>query len=133
MGLEHKTIFVIEDDPTNLAVIRIALMRYGASVPFDHWGDTTLKTILQLAQVDLILLDLKLPGKANGYDILAAIKEQPSLAKVPVVIVSASDADVEVPKAREKGASGFISKPINRTQLVSSIEIVLNGGQIWPM
>lgn len=130
--LEGKTIFMVEDDALNFAIMRTILRRAGANVPYDHWGDKTLTRMKEFSdQLSLILLDLMLPGDVSGYDIFQAIKEDPDLANIPVVAVSAADADVEIPKAKKLGFSGFISKPIIHDQLPDQLNSILEGNQIW--
>lgn len=132
MILEGKHIFVVEDDPLNLAIIRTILINAGASVPFDHWGDTTLdKMLLSQSQIDLILLDIMFPRQVSGYDIFDAIQKEPKLKSIPIVAVTASDPDVEMNKAREKGFQGYISKPIDRSKFVHQVNLILSGTEIW--
>lgn len=133
MILDGKTIFLVEDDPVNLAVIRVSLQTQGAMVPYDHWGDSTLKKMLYSANIiDLILLDLMLPGRISGYDIFDEIKKMPQFANTPIIAVTASDPDLEIPKAKAKGFNGYISKPIDRNQFPQDLLTVINGGEVWP-
>ena len=130
--LQGKTIFLVEDDALNFAVIRTTLRRVGAAVPYDHWGDTTLTRMKEFSsQLSMILLDLMLPDGVSGYDIFIAIKGDAQLADIPVVAISAADADVEIPRAKEMGFNGFISKPIMHDQLPSQLKSILEGNQIW--
>ncbi len=134
--LRNKHFFLVEDDTTNRAVISVILREHGAHVPFDYWGDKTLqkmKAYYELAGLDLILLDLKLSPKVSGYDILAAIRATPELQTVPVVAVTASDPDIELPKARESGFNGYISKPINRYHFPRQLLAILEGQEVWEM
>ena len=132
MILENKTIFILEDDPKNFAVIFTLLRKNGSLVIYDNWGDTTLKKMSDYkSDIDLILLDLMLPGNVTGYDVYGAIREVPEFENVPVVAVSASDPDVEIPKAKGLGFSGFISKPINARRFPSQLADILNGEAIW--
>lgn len=61
---------------------------------------------------DLVLLDLDLPGK-NGHDVLAMIKGDPNLRRVPVVILTTSDDDADVISAYDLGANAFVTKPLS--------------------
>lgn len=131
-SLKGKHIFLLEDDPVNFAVIQTILRREGAHPFLDHWGDTTLKKMLNYPfPIDLILLDLMLPGKASGYDIFDAIQAVPELRGIPVVVVSAADPDVEIPHVKAKGMQGFISKPINLYQFSKQLIAILDGESIW--
>lgn len=60
---------------------------------------------------DLILLDLDLPG-ISGLDLLAEVKGDPSLASIPVVILTTSDRHADIVGAYDSGASAYVSKPV---------------------
>ena len=59
---------------------------------------------------DIILSDLNMPGK-NGYDIIAAVKENPAWSHMPVVITSTSSTPVIIDKCIAAGASDYVIKP----------------------
>jgi len=65
---------------------------------------------------DLILLDLSLPRK-DGREVLSEIKGSPDLAKIPVVILTGSSAEMDVIKSYELNANCYIVKPLNFEQL----------------
>ncbi|MCP4417451.1 MAG: response regulator [Chloroflexi bacterium] len=67
----------------------------------------------------------------DGYDVYDTIKEIPELREIPVVAVSAADPNGEIPKAEEKGADDYISKPINRYQFPEQLGAISNGKSIW--
>ncbi|MCP4359451.1 MAG: response regulator [Chloroflexi bacterium] len=132
MNLVGKNFFLLEDDPVNFSIIRTILRKEGAFSTLDHWGDTTLKNMLNYpTKFDMILLDIMLPGKKSGYDVFDAIKEIPELNDIPIVAVTASDPDIEIPKARAKGFDGYISKPIDRRRLPEQLIAILEGKSIW--
>ena len=131
MLLQGKRIFVVEDDPSNLAIITTILRRHGASVPFETWGSGAVETLKMCLPIDLILLDLALPRGVSGYDIYDEIQSVPELASIPVVVVTAADPSIEMPKARGKGINGFISKPLSYATFGNSIASILNGEEIW--
>ncbi|MBN1313807.1 MAG: response regulator [Anaerolineae bacterium] len=130
--LDGKHIFVLEDDVTNLAIITSILRRHGAIVYFDVWGATTLAQMMALPKIDIILLDLMLQRtKLSGYDIFEQIQTEPRLEEIPVLLVTAADADVELPVARKKGFSGYIAKPINREVFGQQVADALDGKDVW--
>lgn len=131
MLLQGKRIFVIEDDPSNLAIIATLLRRNGASVPFDTWGTGAVKTIKFSLPIDLILLDLALPRGVSGYDIYDEIRAVPELVDIPVVVVTAADPGIEMSKARAKGLDGFIAKPLSYQTFGKAIAAILEGQQVW--
>jgi CheY-like chemotaxis protein len=73
---------------------------------------------------DLVLLDLNLP-RMDGREVLKAVKSDPALKTIPVVVLTSSKADVDILKSYQLNANGYIVKPVDIDQLqriVSSIE-----------
>jgi chemotaxis family two-component system response regulator Rcp1 len=60
---------------------------------------------------DLILLDINMPKK-DGFEVLAELKSDPVLRRVPVVVFTTSDSQEDIDRAYDKGASTFITKPV---------------------
>ena len=76
---------------------------------------------------DLVLLDLNMP-RMSGREALAAIKADPELRHIPVVVLTTSAADEDVIRSYRLGASSFITKPVTFEELV---EVVLKLGVYW--
>lgn len=131
MLLKDKHVFVIEDDRNNMAVMMTILQQAGATVHVDRWGKHTADIIQKLGAIDLILMDLMLPGDVTGYDVFSELREDYSFDSIPVVIVSASDPALEMRKARSLGFAGFISKPINYHTFAKSVAKIFDGQQVW--
>lgn len=75
----------------------------------------------------LILLDLSMP-KMDGREALAAIKQEPALRQIPVVIMTTSSAEEDICRSYDLGASSYITKPVTFPALVE----VMNGiGSYW--
>jgi chemotaxis family two-component system response regulator Rcp1 len=62
------------------------------------------------ARPDLILLDLSLPRK-NGWEVLLEIKDDPRLRLIPVLVLTSSDAEADVVRSYDLGASCYVTKP----------------------
>jgi DNA-binding NarL/FixJ family response regulator len=78
---------------------------------------------------DLVLLDLHL-GDADGFELLAELREaHPSLS---VVVISASDRSVDIMRAIELGAMGFVPKRASNEQLFAALNMVMSGGIYVP-
>jgi CheY-like chemotaxis protein len=75
----------------------------------------------------LILLDLNLPRK-DGREALQEIKEDPELRRIPVVILTTSNAEEDVLRTYSLGASSYIRKPVNMTSLVDIMSTI---GHYW--
>ncbi len=72
---------------------------------------------------DLILLDLNLP-KMNGHEVLATIKQDEDLRRIPVVIVSSSKADRDIVASYDLHANCFVSKPVDLDQFFKVVEAI---------
>jgi CheY-like chemotaxis protein len=72
---------------------------------------------------DLILLDLNLP-KINGREVLAAIKQDPDLKHIPVVVLTTSSAEEDVISAYDLHANCYITKPVDLNQFVKVVQSI---------
>src|SRR5690349_4119654 len=101
MVLKGKRIFYVEDDLKNLTLTRAILENAGAFFASENWvREQTIAKIKSYMPLDLILLDLMFPKNVTGYQVFDAIREDLSLANVPIVAISASDSSLEIPKTR---------------------------------
>jgi two-component system, response regulator len=76
---------------------------------------------------DLILLDLNMPRK-NGKEALKEIKEDNELRKIPVVVLTTSEAEEDIVKTYDLGVNSFITKPVTFEELVDVIRTI---GKYW--
>ncbi len=74
---------------------------------------------------DLIFLDLNLP-KMNGKEVLAVIKNDPKLKRIPVIILTTSDADQDISATYDLQANCYITKPVGFDQFIEVIQSVEN-------
>ncbi|MFN8530926.1 MAG: response regulator [Anaerolineae bacterium] len=132
MLLENKRIYYVEDNDSNRFIVQLALERHGAILAYDRRGsyDTILR-MKAFAPIDLILLDLMLAHSMDGYAVLERVRKEPEFEKTPIVAISAADPAIEIPKAKEKGFNGFISKPISGMLLAKQIAQLLEGQPLW--
>ena len=72
---------------------------------------------------DLILLDLNLP-KRNGREVLAEIKEDPDLRRIPVVILTISQAEEDILKTYDLHANCYITKPVDLDQFIKVVKSI---------
>src|SRR5258708_3706399 len=130
MLFKNKRIFIVEDQATYVAIAATYLRFEGAEVEFEGCGPNVVEEMLNRLPIDLILMDLVLTPSMNGFDLFDQIRAIPKLAHIPVVAMSSADPETAIPKAKEKGFSGFISKPISPA-INHYVAAVLNGEQIW--
>jgi len=103
-----KTILIIEDDKFLRVLIAKKLAKEGFEVSEAVDGEEGIKKFKE-EKPDLVLLDLILPG-IDGFEILARMKEDPELAKIPVIILSNLGQEKETEKGIEMGAVGYLVK-----------------------
>jgi CheY-like chemotaxis protein len=72
---------------------------------------------------DLILLDLNLPKK-DGREVLAEIKEDPDLRRIPVVVLTTSKADEDILRSYNLHANCYISKPVDLDQFITVVRSI---------
>jgi putative two-component system response regulator len=109
----HKpTILVVDDTPDNLAQIS-AVLRNDYRVKIAINGKGALATAADTEDpVDMILLDVMLPDM-DGYEVCKRLKEQPELAEIPVIFVTARSDVQDEEKGFSLGAVDYITKPIS--------------------
>lgn len=69
---------------------------------------------------DIVLLDLNLP-RLDGSEVLAQIKTDPDLAKIPIIVLTSSSAGADIQRAYELHANCFISKPVDFTEFIGAV------------
>ncbi len=78
---------------------------------------------------DLLLLDLKMPG-LDGFDVIRWIKSQPELKALRIVVLTSSDAIIDVNLAYQLGANSFLVKPVEFQKFVE-VSQAINGYWLW--
>lgn len=133
MYLTGKRIFIVEDNLNNKVIAQMLLESEGAKVMIERWGVEVINRLTTFAPFDAILLDLMLPNHLTGYDIFQQIRQLNKFDHVPIVAVSAADVFTAMPKAKEMGFSGFITKPVDFRNFPQQIKRIIDGESIWQM
>lgn len=131
MSVKGKRILIVEDNSLNRVVYQITLGVQGAVLEFDRWGREAVTRLKAGRDFDLIILDLMLYGGISGFDIFQEIRTMPQFNAIPIVAISASEPAIAMPRARELGFSGFISKPIDEAYFVGQISKLMAGEEVW--
>jgi len=124
-------VLLIEDDPGDAGLVRIAMRRSHYSCRLHHVVDGGEAMAFlrrngahdRAPRPDLILLDLNLPGR-NGHEILEEIRADSVLRAIPVVILSTSGAERDVRKAYSLGASSYVTKPMEVEAFTAAIHSI---------
>lgn len=128
MAVAKKHILVVEDEEDVLELLRFNLTREGFSVATATRGEEGLKAVAQ-KRPDLILLDLMLP-ELSGLEVCRQLKKDPKTAGIPVIMVTAKDAEADIVVGLEVGADDYVTKPFSVKVLISRIRVVLRRQQL---
>ncbi len=114
-----KMVLYIEDNPQNMRLVRKILKHAGYEVLEAEDGLSGLK-VAQENHPDLILMDINLPDM-DGLQVTAELKKNPAVASIPVIALTANAMVGDREKALEAGCDGYLPKPINRQELLTTI------------
>jgi DNA-binding response OmpR family regulator len=121
---QSKKVLVAEDEPDIRQLITYSLQFAGfAVVQAINGEDAVNKATKELP--DLILLDVRMP-KMNGYEACAALKEQATTKRIPVVFLSARGQETEIKYGLELGAEEYILKPFAPDELYKRVTAILD-------
>src|SRR5881227_2883547 len=116
-----KTIVLIEDDSDLFALLKYNLEKEGFSLAGSQTGKGALELCRRL-RPDLILLDIMLPD-SDGLDICKGIRNDPGLAQVPIIFLTARASETDRIVGLELGANDYIVKPFFVRELMARIRL----------
>jgi two-component system, sensor histidine kinase LadS len=120
---EHL-ILLVDDDPINLQVIKNQMASTDYSLLFATNGHDAMQKIEQYENIDLVLLDIMMPG-LSGYDVCARIRENYSLIEKPVVFLTAKNQVNDIAIGFDAGANDYLVKPFHQKELLSRVTTLL--------
>lgn len=124
-------VLLVDDHPLILSALQAVIQRLGDDVVVSGAGSAreARATLKNDPDIDLLLLDLQL-GDANGFDLLAELRD--TYPALPVVVVSASDRASDVIRSIDMGAMGFVPKRASNDSLTEALRLVMSGGIYVP-
>ena len=118
--IENRTVLLIDDEPQIRRVLRASLTSQGANVLDVQNGEEALD-LLRQKTVDLILLDMNMPGM-GGLETCRAIRNG---WNVPIIVVSVRESERDKIDALDAGADDYVSKPFSFDELMARIRAAL--------
>jgi signal transduction histidine kinase/DNA-binding response OmpR family regulator len=112
-------ILVVDDEEANIGLLEALLVPAGYTLIKAYNGEDAIKQ-LWIAEPDLILLDIIMPGM-SGFEVLEAIRKNAKTAALPVILLSSLSDRADRIKGIDAGADDFISKPFDRAELLSRV------------
>ncbi|GII24780.1 response regulator [Planosporangium mesophilum] len=120
---------IADDDADLLAAFARTLARAGHDVTACPDADAALTQIRALGP-DLVLTDIEMPPGMSGLEMVAAIRADPEIADIPIIVVTGGRIRAET--AGTLGATLLLHKPLSPAGLIAHVEAVLAGGPVTP-
>ncbi|MDT8368241.1 MAG: response regulator [Longimicrobiales bacterium] len=125
-GREKWRVVLAEDNDDHALLIEMAL-RNASAVPVELTrasnGDEAIE-VIQRVRPDLVLLDLRMPGR-DGHEVLTAVKSDDALRAIPVAVLTSSDRDDDIEQSYGLGGNHFLTKPDNPVELENRLRALL--------
>jgi DNA-binding response OmpR family regulator len=116
-------ILVVDDEPNIVVALEYLMRESGFDVRAARDGDEALAAVADF-RPDLVLLDVMMPVR-DGYQVVRKIRDNPELAGVKILMLTAKGRETEVAKGMAVGADGYVTKPFSTLELVAEVKRML--------
>ncbi len=132
MAIQPINLLLVEDNEGDIVLLTEALSdaKIVHKIDIARDGAEAINLLNRLAKTnsddlpDLILLDINLPKK-NGYEVIASLKENSALGKIPLIIFTTSSSELDIIKAKNLEAYCYIIKPIEIEEYVKVVSKIV--------
>lgn len=114
------TVLVVEDSATDMQIIIKCLQQGGINVLTADSGEAALEK-LNNHKPDVIVLDVVLPGR-SGFEVCRDLKAAADTSKIPIVICSTKNGEMDKFWGMKQGADAYISKPVDQEELLRTVK-----------
>ncbi len=123
--LVGKTALLVDDDARNIFALSSVLERRGMKVLTATTGSEAVALVKSNPEIAIVLMDIMMP-QMDGYQTIGAIRQNPSLSRLPIIALTAKAMKGDREKCLEAGASDYLAKPVNTEQLLLAIRMWLH-------
>lgn len=113
-------VLVVDDEPVNREVLSQHLVHQGYEVGIARDGREALAVLLGDAPPDIVLLDVMMPA-CSGYEVLEALRANPDVSAIPVILLTARARAEDLAKGFELGANDYLVKPVSLVELEARV------------
>jgi DNA-binding response OmpR family regulator len=118
-----KRVLIIDDEPNIVISLEFLLKRAGLEVRVARDGEAGLAKLRELLP-DLVVLDVMMP-KLDGFEVLKAVRADPAIADIPVLMLTAKSREAEQQRGLGLGANAYMAKPFSTHELVDQVMALL--------
>lgn len=122
-------IYYVEDDKNIRELTLYALKRAGIEAE-GMSDDVEFRAACSRRRPDVVVLDIMLPG-ADGIEILRRVRKTPGISRVPIMMVTAKDSELDIVTALDNGADEYLTKPYGMMEFVSRVRALLRRAMDW--
>jgi CheY-like chemotaxis protein/signal transduction histidine kinase len=124
-GFNQKQILLVDDDMRNIFALSTVLQEHDLHVLIANNGEEALEQLDQHPQIELILMDIMMPGM-DGNETIREIRKNKKFTQLPIIAVTAKAMKDDIQKSSEAGANDYVTKPIDIDQLLNLIRVWLS-------
>lgn len=117
-------VLIVEDDTSISELLELMLQREGHGVDLCGDGHAAQAYITAHAAPDLVIMDLMLPYK-SGFELIALLRLRAGWREVPVLMLSAKSQELDIVRALDAGANGYVVKPFQPQELMARVRQLL--------
>lgn len=118
-------ILIADDNQQVVELLEANLEDLKAEIKSAADGEATLKMAKEW-KPDLLLLDIMMP-RMSGFEVCKRLRNNPATKNLPVLMVTALDQSADIERAVEAGTDDFMTKPINKTELLLRVRALVKG------
>ena len=124
MNTTDLKFLIVDDFSTMRRIVRGLLKEMGCNNADEAEDGAVALTMLKTAKYDFVVSDINMPNM-NGFDLLKAVKADPGLKHLPVLMVTAEARKEDVVLAAQTGAAGYIVRPFTKATLEEKVQKIM--------
>lgn len=119
----RKKVLIVDDEPTTVQLLEYVLEKNNYDSISAFSGLKAIEKVKE-EKPDLILLDVMMPGM-DGIEVCQTLKEDASTKDIPIIFLTALGQESDVVRGLKIGASGYITKPFNPSDLMAQVNMLI--------
>jgi len=119
----NQRILIADDEPNIVISLEFVMQQSGFETRTAANGDEALKAVAEF-RPHLLLLDVMMPVR-NGYEVCQAVRDNPGLKGMKIVMLTAKGRELEVTKGLAIGADAYVTKPFATKELLETVKRLL--------